>query len=158
MKKILLYSKNITFSILFIIALCLSLAIFVLINNGFTLNDLIFYISIVFAITILVLSLFLIKSCYMIIDTEKEEIFIKVFNWNEKRKYKFEEIDSVVIEDYSYRRHKLLRGVFVFKDKNLSKYQSISYVSLSSKTVNKKVREICQFINAELKNSLFSKK
>lgn len=58
MKKILLYSKNITFSILFIIALCLSLAIFVLINNGFTLNDLIFYISIVFAITILVLSLF----------------------------------------------------------------------------------------------------
>lgn len=154
MKKILLYSKNITFSILFIIALCLSLAIFVLINNGFILNDLIFYISIFIVISILITIFILLKSCYMIIDTEKEEIFIKVFNWNEKRKYKFEEIDSVVIEDYSYRRHKLLRGVFVFKDKNLSKYQSISYVSLSSKTVNKKVTEICQLVNVELKSSI----
>ena len=154
MKKILLYSKNITFSILFIIALCLSLAIFVLINNDFALNDLIFYISIFIAVSILITIFILLKSCYMIIDTEKKEIFIKAFNWSKKRKYKFEEIDSVVIEDYSYHRHKLLRGVFVFKDKNLSKYQAISYVSLNSKTINKKVTEICQLINVELKSSI----
>lgn len=154
MKKVALYSKKLTCGISIIITFLTFFITFALIYDSFVLNDLIFYISIVFAIIILVLSLFLIKSCYMIIDTEKEEIFIKVFNWNEKRKYKFEEIDSVVIEDYSYRRHKLLRGVFVFKDKNLSKYQSISYVSLSSKTVNKKVTEICQLINSEIKKDL----
>lgn len=154
MKKVALYSKKLTCGISIIITFLTFFITFALIYDSFVLNDLIFYIYIVFAITILVLSLFLIKSCYMIIDTEKEEIFIKVFNWNEKRKYKFEEIDSVVIEDYSYRRHKLLRGVFVFKDKNLSKYQSISYVSLSSKTVNKKVTEICQLINSEIKKDL----
>lgn len=154
MKKVALYSKKLTCGISIIITFLTFFITFELIYDSFVLNDLIFYISIVFAIIILVLSLFLIKSCYMIIDTEKEEIFIKVFNWNEKRKYKFEEIDSVVIEDYSYRRHKLLRGVFVFKDKNLSKYQSISYVSLSSKTVNKKVTEICQLINSEIKKDL----
>lgn len=154
MKKVALYSKKLTCGISIIITFLTFFITFALIYDSFVLNDLIFYIYIVFAIIILVLSLFLIKSCYMIIDTEKEEIFIKVFNWNEKRKYKFEEIDSVVIEDYSYRRHKLLRGVFVFKDKNLSKYQSISYVSLSSKTVNKKVTEICQLINSEIKKDL----
>lgn len=154
MKKVALYSKKLTCGISIIITFLTFFITFALIYDSFVLNDLIFYISIVFVITILVLSLFLIKSCYMIIDTEKEEIFIKVFNWNEKRKYKFEEIDSVVIEDYSHRRHKLLRGVFVFKDKNLSKYQSISYVSLSSKTVNKKVTEICQLINSEIKKDL----